>query len=142
MFGHRDCPEDILPALIQTVEQHIDRLGVNTFVVGNYGSFDRLAAKAVACCKILHSDITMLMLLPYHPTERPVVLPDEFDGSIYPPDMECVPRKIAIVKANQYAVDNSDYIIAFSRYKASNTSNLLHYARRLEKKGTLKVKTL
>lgn len=142
MFGHRDSPDEILPMLISVVEKHIIQYGVTCFVVGNYGRFDKLAAKAVACCKIAHSDTTLLMLLPYHPAERPIRLSREFDGSYYPPDMEKVPKRIAIVRANQYAVDHSDFIISYMKYNASNTANLMEYAKRRAATGKLKVTIL
>jgi len=130
MFGHRDSPSGIMPLLISAVENHISQYGVKCFIVGNYGQFDKLAASAVTFCKKTHPEISLLMLLPYHPTERPVKLSCEFDGSYYPPDMETVPRKIAIVRANQCAVDHSGYIIAYMSRSAGNTANLLAYAQR------------
>ena len=46
-IGHREASSEILPMLTETVEQHIVEYGVTEFVVGNYGGFDRLAAKTV-----------------------------------------------------------------------------------------------
>ena len=47
LFGHRDAPEEILPLLRQAIVQQVQQLGIRRFVVGHYGSFDRLAAKAL-----------------------------------------------------------------------------------------------
>ena len=46
------------------------------------------------------------MLIPYHPAERPVETPPGFDGTFYPPGIESVPRRYAIVRANRYMVDH------------------------------------
>ena len=46
-IGHRETSERVLPALIQEVERHITEYGVTDFVVGHYGRFDTLAARAV-----------------------------------------------------------------------------------------------
>lgn len=46
-IGHREATEEIYPALQAAVEQHSTRNGVTEFVVGSYGGFDHLAAKAV-----------------------------------------------------------------------------------------------
>lgn len=46
-IGHRDTPESIQPQLDAAVERHIVEYGVTDFVVGHYGAFDRMAARAV-----------------------------------------------------------------------------------------------
>ena len=128
-IGHRDTPESVFPSLRAAVEHHITACGVDRFVVGHYGAFDRLAAKAVLSAKQQHPHITLTMLLPYHPTEQTFDLPKGFDGTLYPEGLENVPRKFAIVKANQYMIEHTDYIIAYAWHTASNTSNVLQHAR-------------
>lgn len=54
--------------------------------------------------------------------------PEGFDGTYYPPDMECVPRRVAIVRANRYMVDHVDYLIAYAWHPASNARDLVEYA--------------
>ena len=91
--------------------------------------FDRFAAGAVIRAKRSHPHITLELLLPYHPSERPIEPPNGFDGTFYPPGMECVPRRLAILKANHYTVDHSDCIVAYVRHPG-NARNLLEYARK------------
>lgn len=112
-IGHRETSEAIYPALYAVVEQHILEYGVTEFIVGHYGGFDRLAASAVKEAKRFYPEVKLTLLLSYHPAERPIPTPDGFDGTFYPPGMESVPRKIAIVRANRYVVDHVDYLIAF-----------------------------
>ena len=131
-IGHREASSEILPALAEAVEKHITQYGVTEFIVGNYGGFDHMAAKAVIEAKERHPEITLSMLLPYHPAERPIAPPKGFDNTFYPPDMEKVPRKLAIVRANCYMVDHVDYLIAYAWHPASNARNLVEYA---QKKG-------
>ena len=128
-FGHRDAMQDIVPALERTVEALVTAHGVTEFFVGGYGGFDRLAAGAVIRAKRRHPHITLELLLPYHPSERPIEPPNGFDGTFYPPGMECVPRRLAILKANRYMVDHSDCIVAYIRHPG-NARNLLEYARK------------
>ena len=129
-IGHRETSCELLPKLRQNVEKHISEHGVTEFVVGNYGGFDRLAAKAVISLKRQYPQITLSLLIPYHPTERPIEIPVGFDNTYYPPGMEKVPRKLAIVRANRYVVDHVDYLIAYAWHPASNARNLVEYARR------------
>ena len=61
-IGHREASSEILPALHNAVEQHIVEYGVTEFIVGHYGGFDRMAAKAVIDAKAQHPEITMSMV--------------------------------------------------------------------------------
>ena len=113
-IGHREASEEIYPALYAAVEQHILEYGVTEFIVGHYGGFGRLAASAVKEAKRFYPEVKLTLLLPYHPAERPIPTPDGFDGTFYPPGMESVPHKVAIVRANRYVVDHVDYLIAYA----------------------------
>lgn len=131
-IGHREVSSEILPALRDAVEQHIVEYGVREFVVGHYGGFDRMAARAVIDAKVRHPEITLSMLIPYHPAERSVELPPGFNNTFYPPDMEKVPRRLAIVRANRYVVEHVDYLIAYVWHPGSNARELVEYARKRE----------
>ena len=141
-IGHREASQEIVPALEEAIEKHIVEYGVTEFVVGNYGGFDHLAANAVICTKQRHPQITLSLLLPYHPVERPIEKPDGFDNTYYPEGMEKVPRKLAIVRANRYVVDHVDYLIAYAWHPASNARELVEYAQRREERGQIIVTNL
>ena len=131
LIGHRDAPESIMPALRDAVERIIAEDGVVEFVVGHYGTFDRMAARVLAEVKQRHPSIVLTLLLPYHPTERPPQLPDGFDGTFYPPGMEQVPRRFAISRANRYMIGICDYLICYDKGYVGNTREMVAYARRL-----------
>lgn len=141
-IGHREASSEILPALRDAVELHIVEYGVTEFIVGHYGGFDRMAARAVIDAKVRHPDISLSMLIPYHPAERPVELPPGFDSTFYPPDMEKVPRRLAIVRANRYVVDHADYLIAYVWHPGSNARNLVEYARKREASRLIQITVL
>ena len=69
-IGHRDAPDTIYPALLAEVERHITELGVGEFIVGHYGRFDSLAARAVKESKSRHLEVELTLLLPYHPAKK------------------------------------------------------------------------
>ena len=141
-IGHREASSDILPALAEAIEKHIMKYGVTEFVVGNYGGFDRIAAKAVIEAKERHPSITLSMLIPYHPAERSIEPPPGFDNTFYPPGMEKVPRRLAIVRANRYMVDHVDYLIAYAWHPASNARELVEYAKKRELRNLISVTVL
>lgn len=130
LIGHHDAPENIYPALQREIERHITELGVTEFIVGHYGNFDRMAARALASAKQSHPEISLWLLLPYHPAEQKVEVPEGFDGSFYPEGMEKAPRRLAIVKVNQHMVNYADYLIAYASDSGSNTKKLLDYANK------------
>lgn len=141
-IGHRDAKDSLLPALAAEVERHTTDYGVTEFVVGRYGRFDGLAAQAVRQAKERHPNIILTYLRPYHPAERAEETPKGFDGSFCPPGMERVPRKLAIVRANRYMIDHSDFLIAYVWHPASNSRELVEYARKREQRGLIHVTML
>lgn len=141
-IGHREAGEEVLPALAEAVERHITEYGVTEFVVGQYGNFDRLAAKAVKAAKKRHPTVTLTLLLPYHPYDRPIPVPEGFDRTYYPLGMETVPKRAAIARANRYMVDNSTHLIAYVWHPASNARSLLEYAETRAKNGRIHIENL
>ncbi len=99
-IGHREAPDSLFPILSAEVERHITEYGVTDFVMGRYGRFDSMAAHAVMVAKKRRPEVTLTLLLPYHSYDRPVPTPPGFDGTFYPPGMETVPKRAAIVRAN------------------------------------------
>ena len=130
----------LLSAIIVSSSKYLSMLFVRSSDVASIG-FDLLAAQAVRKAKKQHPDILLFYLRPYHPAERSFT-PAGFDGSFYPPGMETVPRKLAIVRANRYMVDNSQFLIAYARYTVSNAWELTEYAMKRGKKGLIHVENL
>ena len=141
-IGHRDTPVEILLRLEASVERHITEYGVTDFVVGKYGNFDRLAAQVVRAAKQRHPEIRLTLLLAYYNPTQSVDLPCGFDDSLYPDGLEFVPKRAAIVRANQYMVQHSDYLIAYDKGNIGNTRELVKYAQRMEKQGLIHIENL
>ena len=129
-IGHRDTPETVFLALCAAVEQHIVEFDITEFLVGNHGNFDRLAAAAVTMAKAKHPHVKLVGLLSYHPTNRPSLLPDGFDGTVYPSALDTVPQRVATVRANRWGVQQSSHLIAYVRHSASNAAAVMAYAVR------------
>lgn len=131
LFGHATTPYDALP-LIEAAARQYNEHKIRTFIVRSRGSFDGYAATAIKNLKKKYNDISLLLLLAYHPAERPMHLSEGFDNSYYPP-IENVPRQYAIVRANKCMIDTADAIICYVNH-IGNTRNLLDYALRRQKK--------
>ena len=138
-IGHREAGERLLPRLELTIEKLIAEENVRYFYVGGYGGFDRIAAAAVKRAKQKYPDITLMLVLPYHPAERAVPTPDGFDGTYHPEGLESTPRRYAIVRTNQIMVNTCEWLVCYVRHGASNSRNLLEYAQRREEKGLIQI---
>ena len=140
LFGHRDTPYEIQTRIEQAVERHYQQYGIRRFYVGGYGAFDSEAASALRTTKKRHSDMELYLLLPYHPAQRPIAIPEGFDNTFYPP-LESVPHRHAIVRANQYMIETSDTVICYVSH-FGNARNLLEYARKQEGKRLICIENL
>ena len=141
-IGHSDAGDELMPLLAEAVERYIVDCGVTTFFVGHYGNFDRMAAAAVKEIKAQHTDVQLMLVLPYHPAIRPIETPDGFDSTYYPWEDEYIPKRLAIVKTNQRMVDTCDYLIAFAWHHLGGSGQIVEYARKREKRGLIHVENL
>ncbi len=141
-IGHREATDSLISILAAEVERHIIEYSVTDFVVGRYGRFDCLAAQCVKAAEKRHPEVKMTLLLPYHPYDWSIPTPFGFDGISYPPRMEAVPKRAAIVRSDRYMVDHSDYLIAYAWHYVSNARELVEYAQRREKRGCICVRLL
>ena len=112
---------------------------VQHFYVGGYGGFDRVAAAAVRRMKQRYPDITLMLVLPYHPAERPIEAPEGFDGTYHPEGLEHTPRRYSIVRANRIMVDSCDWLVCYVRHSTSNSRKLLEYSEHRSKKGLIQI---
>ena len=129
LIGHRDAPFTMRAKLEEAIAAAITDYGVTEFVVGQYGAFDTMAAACLAEAKKAYPEIRLVLLLPYHPSARAFVLPGGFDGSFYPPGMEAVPRRLAIVRANEYMAKHCDLLIGYTILQNSNSGRIMRKVR-------------
>ncbi len=111
----------ILPSLIEG--------GAETFYLGGYGAFDRLAASAVRRQKETYPDIESVLVLAY--LDRDVDA-SGYDSTAYPP-LERVPPRLAILKRNEWMVTASDVVVSGVIYSWGGAVKTLDFARRKQK---------
>lgn len=122
LFGHSQAPYHLQEMIDRAVNDFYE-LGFRVFVVGYHGAFDQMATSALRRLKERHSDIFLFVLTPYHPAEREIPIPEGFDTSFYPPEMEYVPRKFCIARANEFMIRRSEGVICYARHPG-NARNL------------------
>lgn len=138
LMGHREAGIEIAPLLRAAIQDAIAS-GVTEFVVGHYGGFDRIAARTLSDVKQEYPGIRLTLLLPYYDSEKRIVLPDGFDDSLYPDGQERVPKRLAIVRANEYMLSVCDCAIFYAWHPASNTMKLYEKAVQTAKRRSLTV---
>jgi len=128
-FGHRDLCCDISEQLESAIHTAISECGISSFWCGNYGAFDLAAAHAVRRIKHHYPHIELLWVRAYMPAVHESVN-TLYDGSVYPDNLETVPKCFAIAKRNEWIIANCDMIIAYvnSRYGGAYTA-CHHYMR-------------
>lgn len=117
-IGHGHMGQEVYPLLAGAVERLILD-GVEEFLVGRYGQFDAMAARAVRTAKERHASVTLLLLEPYY---RP----------------EAAPKRAAIARANRAAVDGSTHLLAYVKHPG-RARDVLEYALRRERRGLIRV---
>ena len=127
LCGHNDVanPENVRRWLEQTTEALMQR-GATTFYLGGYGGFDRLAASVLCKVSAENPSVESILVVPYlnRKTEN-----DFYDGTIYPP-LENVPKRLAIIKRNEWMVDHADVIVAYVLHEWGGANIMLRYAIR------------
>ena len=106
-FGHRDAEPDI-QKLKQLLREMIECQNVTTFWCGGYGAFDLAAAETVHYLQEEYGHIRLILVLAY-PLRKP--LPAMYDNSLYPAFLEAVPKKLAIIKRNEWMAQNCDIAV-------------------------------
>ena len=124
--GHNNIenPDDVRRWLEHVVGDLMQR-GATTFYLGGYGGFDRLAASILHKISAVNPSIESILVLPYLNQN---VDADLYDGTIYPP-LENVPKRLAIIKRNEWMVDHADVIVAYVLHEWGGASAVLRYAR-------------
>lgn len=117
----------------EVVQEQINK-GADSFLVGDYGDFDGLAASVCLTLKKEYPHIEVCLILPYyrpHIDDYTQQRYNRFDSIITPP-LEDTPYRYRIVKANEYMVDQSDTVIAYVR-SSGGAAKTMEYAKRKAK---------
>lgn len=83
----------------------------------------------ILCC---FANIRSCLIIPYITVSYLDGIKDrreEFDEIIYPP-LESVPPRLAIIRRNEWMIDNSDLLIAYVKYSWGGAAKTLEYAKR------------
>lgn len=98
-----------------------------------------MAAASVRAAKKRHPEVTLTLLLPYYPFPFDT---SDYDSTFYPEGLEAAPKPFAIIRANEYMIKNSDYLICYDAGLVGKTRDFVKLARRHEEKGMIHITNL
>ncbi len=132
--GHSEIsePEAVREWLCGVVWELIAE-GADVFYLGGYGAFDSMAAAVIREEKKGHTNLEMVLVLPYLNSNMDAT---GYDYTVYPP-LETVPFRFAISKRNQWMVEQADVVVAYVTHGWGGAAQTLAYARRKKKRIVL-----
>ena len=104
------------------------------FYLGGYGDFDSLCLRTLRELKKEFQDIELIFITPYLDKNYSKLefAKYHYDDVIFPP-LENVPRKFAILKRNEWMVEEADLVIAYVKYSWGGAAKALECAKRKKK---------
>ena len=130
-FSFNDATKDELKNLLI---ENIRKNPTCKFYLGGYGDFDGLCLRTLKDLKADFPKIELIFITPHldKSYSKLEFAKYHYDDVIFPP-LESVPRKFAILKRNEWMVDESDLVIAYVMYSWGGAAKTLEYAKRKKK---------
>lgn len=125
-FGHKDTPESIKPTLELAIRQIIESYPDTKFYVGHNGSFDKMVLVVLKKLSEDFPSMSYAVILAYLPTEK-----DEFYSglpTIYPEGIECVPKRYAISRRNDWIVKQADMVVCYITHSYGGAAKFVEKA--------------
>lgn len=110
-FGHRECPEQIIPRLTEVLVDLIENHNVDLFYVGNQGRFDTIVCGVLRKLRSNYKHIDYAVVLAYIPERKREY--EDYSDTIVPEGIESVPPRFAISWRNDWMLRHSDYIVTY-----------------------------
>ena len=134
--GHSDFlfSDDVKQQLKNILVSKIRKNPTCKFYLGGYGDFDSLCLRTLRELKKEFQDIELIFITPYLDKNYSKLefAKYHYDDVIFPP-LESVHRKFAILKRNEWMVEEADLVIAYVMYSWGGAAKTLEYANRKKK---------
>ena len=131
-FGHRDCPETIRPKLRAALVELIEERGVDSFYVGNHGTFDRMVRSLLRELSERYPHIRYSVVLAYVPQRWDEFDQRDFSDTMVPEGVETVPPRFAIAWRNKWMLREADYVVT---YITHGWGGAAQYAKMAQRQG-------
>lgn len=120
--------------IVANILANVEKTEKITFYCGGYGDFDDLCLRACHLIRKNGFDCEIGFVTPYITFSQQkkinaLLQSKVYDFSIYPP-IENVPYRLAIIKRNEWMIDNADLIISYVKFNCGGAYKTLQYARK------------
>ncbi len=134
--GHSDFlfSDDVKQQLKNILVSEIRKNPTCKFYLGGYGDFDGLSLRTLKDLKADFPNIELIFITPYlyKNYSKLEFAKYHYDDVIFPP-LESVPRKFAILKRNEWMVNEANLVIAYVTYSWGGAAKTLEYTKRKNK---------
>ena len=131
-FGHRDCPETIIPKLKEALVDLIRNYDVDMFYVGNQGQFDVFVRSTLKELKQEYPQINYAVVLAYMPGQRNDCC--DFSNTMLPEGIESIHPRYAISWRNNWMLKQSDYVVTYITHSWGGAAQYAKKAKSLKSK--------
>lgn len=126
-FGNKDTPQEIKEKVYSCIKQLITE-GVDTFYVGNHGTFDNIVISVLIQIKKEFPQIKYGVVLAYMPKET-----EEYE-TIFPEEVNKASLKYRIDRRNKWMLKNSDVVVTYVFNTAGRSAEYKELAKRKGKR--------
>jgi len=138
LFGHSEffVNSDLECRIKSEIINCVENRGITEFYLGGYGGFDLACARFIRELKLIYPQIKSYLVLAYLDKKFDDMDKDyikkTYDDLIFPP-IENVPKRLAIIKRNEWIIANSEYIIFYVNHSWGGANKMLEYANKKKK---------
>lgn len=137
IYGHEDLLRKQLYGVLNSIlKKPSEQETPLTLYCGGYGGFDSLVSKVIDELRVVsNAKLEKIFVTPYilpSYKERNDFMRQFYDEILYPP-IETTPYRLAIVKRNEWMVDQADVVIAYVLHSWGGAAHTLEYAERKKK---------
>jgi len=126
-IGHSNTPDDIQKTLEKVLIELIEKHNAVQFYIGNHGNFDLIVKNTLYKLKDIYPHISFSVVLAYKPKTK-------INFTIFPKILENTHPKYAIIKRNQWMIEQSDTIITYVKNPNGRSVRFKEYAEKKCKK--------
>ena len=127
-FGHHNAPAAVKVDLLECIKNQIENENVDSFLVGNHGSFDGMVLSALRKAKAAYPHITYSVVLAYMPDEKVEYSYVDPMETVYPEGLESLPKRFAISWRNDWMLKQSDVVVCYVWHSFGGSSKFAEKA--------------
>lgn len=131
-FGHKNVNSNLTECLLPILNELITE-GVDSFLVGNQGSFDSIVLHTLRLLKEKHPHITYHIVLAYMPGAKQEYSSYDPMETLYPEGLESVHPRFAISWRNKWMIQEADVVVTYITHSWGGAAQFAELAERKQK---------